>query len=1481
MSDTLENIGIGVGGAAAGAGASYIVYDAWRRAAERTVLDGKPATSTRVDAANLTSDADTFQFKSGGDRSGVTDRLQGIKKWNAAAAGKVMVYEYADGRQVIADGHQRLGLAKRLMGDGHAPIKMDAIVLKQQDGWSPRDVRAYAAIKNMHESSGNAIDMARVMRDRPDLVTSSLPVSDAKVREAKALSRLSHEAFGSVVSGAVEPGVAAAVADGVPDSSRHVAMIKEMIEAKVKGSDHARLYVQQAMSAPSVSETTASLFGAETQVRSLIKERTAVLHKALTSLKSNRKLFGMLEREADTIEAAGNKLDRATNASKADISARLGTLVEKLATQRGHVSSMLDDAARLLANGDTAPKAARTFLKAVQTTMEKGGIKALVGDGPMPLAANGGMQRMTDSGDRQAEFRQMIDEARARYEYAEGLVRREMDKPNPKLAVTKNGLTTVMTRDPNGNGFRVTSIRDGVPLGHRDYPNARPGSNDLRMLVQDMTSGGLDVPKKGDMKRMAGGGGDLKGGAGRFKVYHVGKNAYEIRDNVTGGVLGTAKQLGPAMSDARVLYGLEVEGDPHGVLKDKLAAVGGEPTPRPPQSDIEVGKTYRSKRNQKYTVMTKDAGKITASMGDGVSVTYDEAQFRRMIGKPEQPSFLPDATTKEQIAALAKTKGKPAVPQQDVGGLFGDGMKQMDLVDEARKAKAKSAEMSQNHPAGMVQSKYATNAFDARIGNQEFTAYVEREGKYGWKVRGVTESAIDPRYGAATFVKDHRVSGYYPTPQAAADAALNSVRPGWSDAARQASAEARAVDPYRTLSNGDKMFTKAENARRLAEAKALPKSDPTRGMKIEHAKILAGTAWRPDGSAYVPTLNELMEKTLREDQAKAFAQTKRGARAGKKAADMDRIKQQIKDTLGPRGDGKHRHVDGTPITKENMNTTMEQRAMVKKPAADIPVYQMRGGRRVLVGHAKTYQEAQKVADQAKMSGHHGATEIGTPPAPLRERPGPEIDRSKTKFETHKAFNRQGKQVTVTVPVDDNTTPTEFKKLAAAEKKLKAWEKTLGDKNKFQPVMKGEYGRAFDALEKARADALKADPLRYIEQNPGHAFAHRDKLPSDLARQIENAATDAEVTKSIRDYRLNNPGWSDSAREASAKARGVAAPGEAKPPTSQALKSSAKAAGVRDPNAAFAEVFGKPATAKTAKAKAAPSPKIAEYVQSLEKTLGTEKHAGVISAMHQDKALKAADFKAIAKQFAKVPAKSKADAIKKIGSRSANIDISAAKSRATAGRIAGALGPIGVIGAGVTAFDATRNKANAAGMSGTAANLSAVGVGVAASGTVAGVGYGISKAASVISKVAPVAGKVLARALPAVAIAGVAYEAGKGAIKGYRKGGVVGAVKGAGEGALDFASMGAYSHFVGAPGEGGNTRLTSEQQQQFAQADQHYRAIQDAKKADGTASGWSDQARISAYISRVSNAGGTPENLPYGGAPRAAPAEPKTTSKKRS
>jgi hypothetical protein len=368
-------------GVATGAGAA-IGYQAWKRAAERDMVDGRPAELRRLDPSRIKADPEVFQFKSGGDEKGVTDRLKSVAKWNPVAAGKAMVFERADGSHVIADGHQRLGLAQRLMSGGEKGIKLDAYVLRERDGWTARDVRAYAAIKNMHESSGQALDMAKVMRERPDLVTKSMPISDQKVQDAKSLAKLSDAAFRAVVGGVVKPEYAAAVGESVNDSHRHEGLIKEMAKAGIGSAQHARLFVGQAMAAPSITEHTGSLFGEETNTRSLLKERAAVLDKALQALKTDKKIFGLLEREAGTIEAVGNKLSHAANVEKAEGAGRTAALIEKLATTRGPVSDMIDRAARAVAEGKKPAAAAREFVKQVGVTLKSGGINALTGSEP-------------------------------------------------------------------------------------------------------------------------------------------------------------------------------------------------------------------------------------------------------------------------------------------------------------------------------------------------------------------------------------------------------------------------------------------------------------------------------------------------------------------------------------------------------------------------------------------------------------------------------------------------------------------------------------------------------------------------------------------------------------------------------------------------------------------------------------------------------------------------------------------------------------------------------------------------------------------------------------------------------------------------------------------------------------------------------------------------------------------------------------------
>ena len=92
----------------------------------------------------LETDATIFQYKQGGDEFGVTERLKGVTEWNPHAANVIIAYEFLDGRKVVADGHQRLGLAKRIkaQNDGQEP-RLFGYLYREADGYSPDQIKVW------------------------------------------------------------------------------------------------------------------------------------------------------------------------------------------------------------------------------------------------------------------------------------------------------------------------------------------------------------------------------------------------------------------------------------------------------------------------------------------------------------------------------------------------------------------------------------------------------------------------------------------------------------------------------------------------------------------------------------------------------------------------------------------------------------------------------------------------------------------------------------------------------------------------------------------------------------------------------------------------------------------------------------------------------------------------------------------------------------------------------------------------------------------------------------------------------------------------------------------------------------------------------------------------------------------------------------------------------------------------------------------
>jgi hypothetical protein len=333
-------------------------------AAARGEIPPMYARSFNVD--DITVDAKRFQFKGGADDHGVTDRLAGVKEWNPIYAGRTIVWEDAEGRAFLADGHQRHGLARRIQAETGKPVSMDALVLREADGVSAEDARTYAALKNIAEGTGTSVDAAKVIRDAGPHVLEHLPPKSALVRDGGALARLSDAAFGAVYNDVVPADFAAVIGHLLPDRPEaHEAMIALLAKLEPATRGQAESIVRQGISAGLHKEEQVDLFGEHEVVTSLMLERAKVLEKVLANLRKSKLVFTTAAKESDTLEAVGSKIAKSASEKEAQANAQALEIVARLAFSHGPVADALNDAAAKLAAGaklaDVADAAARAI----------------------------------------------------------------------------------------------------------------------------------------------------------------------------------------------------------------------------------------------------------------------------------------------------------------------------------------------------------------------------------------------------------------------------------------------------------------------------------------------------------------------------------------------------------------------------------------------------------------------------------------------------------------------------------------------------------------------------------------------------------------------------------------------------------------------------------------------------------------------------------------------------------------------------------------------------------------------------------------------------------------------------------------------------------------------------------------------------------------------------------------------------------------
>lgn len=346
----------------------------------QAAADNLDGVMFKIPARDVTIDAKRFQFKEGGDEYGVTERLQGVTEWDPVKAGTVIFWEDAQGKVFIADGHQRAGLARRIMDQKpDQDISLIGYKLRETDDISAEKARVIAAVANIAQGTGTVIDAAKVLRVEPGRI-SELPPRSSLVSQAKDLVNLTDDAFGAIVNQVIPANYGAIVGRLIDDPELQAAAIKVLSKSDPSNAFQAEAIVRQVRETDMVRETQVSLFGDEDVATSLYTERAKVLDRTVKLLRADKASFENLSKNAERIEAEGNKLAKDQNQRRADQDGQAITLLQALANRKGTLSDDLSAAAREAKDQGYAA-AARNFAEAVRRGVERGDFdRAATGD---------------------------------------------------------------------------------------------------------------------------------------------------------------------------------------------------------------------------------------------------------------------------------------------------------------------------------------------------------------------------------------------------------------------------------------------------------------------------------------------------------------------------------------------------------------------------------------------------------------------------------------------------------------------------------------------------------------------------------------------------------------------------------------------------------------------------------------------------------------------------------------------------------------------------------------------------------------------------------------------------------------------------------------------------------------------------------------------------------------------------------------------
>ena len=320
-------------------------------------LPPEPGRVGEMNVRDLKVAPNKFQYKLSTDAEGVGTLLKETKVWNPDLAGIISVWrDPADGKTYVVNGHHRYELAKRL--------GVKAVTVRHVVAPTAKAARAIGAEQNIADGRGTAMDAGKFFRDSgitaDDLKEKGIPLTEGMVAKGMALGNLSEPIFNRVVQGDLTQGRAIAIGEATADAAEQKAVLdlverKERTGKKVSDDTLSEL-IRLVKGSGQTTETTANLFGTQEINRSLALEKAEISAHIKQQLSRDKKLFGFVAKEsrASELARAGNKIDVEKSKEISTGAAQAEEVYNRLSERGGPIASILDEAARQLADGGNA-----------------------------------------------------------------------------------------------------------------------------------------------------------------------------------------------------------------------------------------------------------------------------------------------------------------------------------------------------------------------------------------------------------------------------------------------------------------------------------------------------------------------------------------------------------------------------------------------------------------------------------------------------------------------------------------------------------------------------------------------------------------------------------------------------------------------------------------------------------------------------------------------------------------------------------------------------------------------------------------------------------------------------------------------------------------------------------------------------------------------------------------------------------------------